>query len=147
MRKCLLRRHVGELVAGAATERAAACSEHQPSYLPRRTGAQALRQRRVLRVDRHDLARSRALGHQRPAGDQRLLVGQREHVSGVECSESWGETDRTGHPVDDDVGARPGRHLGGGVRPGEQLRQPELAAVVTAALRLGVERELDVLGG
>ena len=45
--------------------------------------AQALGQRRVLGVDRHDLPRPRHRGlHQRAAGDQRLLVGQREGAPG-----------------------------------------------------------------
>ena len=47
---------VGQLVAGAAAERAAAGGQHQPAHLAGGAAAQALGQRRVLGVDRHDLA-------------------------------------------------------------------------------------------
>ncbi len=46
---------------GPAAERAAARGQHQPAYLVGRAAAQALGERRVLGVDRHDLARPRAL--------------------------------------------------------------------------------------
>ena len=47
---------VGELGPGPAAERAAAGGEHQPAYLAVAAAAQALRERGVLGVDRHDLA-------------------------------------------------------------------------------------------
>ena len=64
--------------ARAAAERAAGCGDHQPGDLGRRAAAQALGQRAVLGVDRHDLPGRGRAGHQRAAGDQRLLVGQRQ---------------------------------------------------------------------
>ena len=49
-----------QLLAGAAAERATAGGEHEAAYLLGPAAAQALRQRAVLAVDRHDLARLRA---------------------------------------------------------------------------------------
>ena len=54
----LLGRDVGEPLAGPAAERAAARGEHQAAYLLGAAAAQALRERAVLAVDRHDLARA-----------------------------------------------------------------------------------------
>ena len=57
---------VGQLGAGAAAERAAAGGQHQPAYLLGGAAAQALGERGVLGVDRHDLAGPGPL--ERPAG-------------------------------------------------------------------------------
>ena len=56
----------------------AAGGEHQPGDLAARAAAQALGQRGVLGVDRHQLAGRGGGGDQVAAGDQRLLVGQRD---------------------------------------------------------------------
>src|SRR5436305_3595471 len=64
VRERLLGRHAGELVAAAAAERAAARGQDEPPHLVGASAAKALSERRVLRVDRHDLTRSR------PAGDE-----------------------------------------------------------------------------
>ena len=55
-------RDVGELGARAAAERAAGCGEHEPAHLVVGAGAQRLRDRGVLGVDGHDLARARRAG-------------------------------------------------------------------------------------
>ena len=83
---------------------------------------------------------------QRAADDQRLLVGEREGASRVEGRERRGQARRAVDPVEHDV-ARPRRHLGDRARPGEELGQAVVAGGVAALLRLGVERELEVLGG
>ena len=67
-----------------AAEGSAAGGEHEAAYLLRAAAAQALRQRAVLAVDRHDLAGLGQRGHHGPADDQRLLVGQRQRVAGVQ---------------------------------------------------------------
>ena len=67
-----------------AAERPAARGQHQPAYLVGPPAAQALGDRRVLGVHRHDLpGRGRGLD-QRAADDERLLVGQRERAAGGE---------------------------------------------------------------
>ena len=56
----LVDRDLGQLLAGAAAERSTAGREHEASYLVGPAAAQALGQRAVLAVDRHDLAGLRA---------------------------------------------------------------------------------------
>src|SRR5207237_6354516 len=77
------RSHAGQV--GPTAERATARREDQSANLLRPSAAQALRQRRVLGVDRHDLVRAlhRRL-HERPTRDEGLLVGQRERAPGGE---------------------------------------------------------------
>ena len=106
---------------GAAAERPAAGGEHQPPHLGGPPAAQALGQRAVLGVDRHDLVgRCTAACTQRAAGDERLLVGQGQRAAGLERGQRRRQADRAGHAVEDDV-ARPGGELGGGVGPGQDL--------------------------
>src|SRR5579859_2737032 len=83
----LLRGHIGQLGPAAAAERPAAGGQHQAPYFLGPAAAQALRDRRVLGVDRDDLPRLGPLGHQRPADDQRLLVRQRERAAGVQAGQ------------------------------------------------------------
>ena len=54
------------------------------------------------------------------------------------------QSDRPGHPVEHHV-TRPRRDLGGRIRSTDQPRHREVAPVVAAALRLGEQRELNVL--
>ena len=109
--------------------------------------AQALGQRRVLGVDRHDLVRPlQGRPDQRAAGDQRLLVGQRERAAGAQRGQRGREPERPDDAVEHDV-ARPLGQLGHRLRPGEDLRDLELTRGVAAPRRLGVEGQLQVLGG
>ena len=72
-------RDVPHLLAGAPAERTAARGQHQPVDLCGGAAAQALRERGVLGVDRHDLSRlARAPVTSAAADHQGLLVGQRE---------------------------------------------------------------------
>ena len=80
--------------------------------LPR---AQALRERGVLGVDGHDLARLGGLEHQRAAGDQRLLVGQRQPRAAVERGQRRLQPERTDQRIEHDVGLGVAHQLGGGV--------------------------------
>ncbi len=119
-------RDVTEIVATSAPEWTTAGGQHQPSYLLRRAASEALRQRAVLGVDRHDLTGLRAVEDQRAAHDQGLLVGQREGRAGVECGQRRTQTDRPRDPVEDDVAGHR-RGLGGGllseaVERGRELR-------------------------
>ena len=60
---------------------------HGPASALGVLGPQALVHRAVLAVDRDELARPRRLtgpAHHGPAGDQRLLVGQRQAAAGGE---------------------------------------------------------------
>ena len=56
----------------------------------------------------HDLARPRALLHQRAADDERLLVGEGQRGAGVEGGQGGAEADGAGDAVEHDV-ARPSR--------------------------------------
>ena len=69
--------------------------------------AEALPERRMLAVDRQDRA-VRALGrgrHQRPAGDQALLVGQGQVGAGLERRQGRGQPGRADDRVQHRVGA------------------------------------------
>ena len=67
-------------------------------------GAQRLRDRGMLRVDRHDLAGPRDRGHEIAADDQGFLVRQRERAARLERGERRSEPDRAGDAVEHDVG-------------------------------------------
>ena len=79
---------VGELGARAAAERPAAGGEHDPGDLAAGVAdaAQALVDGAVLAVDRHELgARRRPQRlHDRAAGDEALLVGQRQALAALQ---------------------------------------------------------------
>ena len=85
----------------------------------RGAAAQALGQRAVFGVDRHDLAGRGRLRHQRTTGDQRFLVGQRQHPAGPQRGKGRLEADRPGDPVEHDVGVDRLDEFGGGPRTGD----------------------------
>ena len=95
-------------------------------------------------VDRNELTRPRRGLHERTAGDERLLVGQREGAARLQGRQRWPQPDRTRDSVEYDV-ARPARQLRGGVGAGEDLGNLEPALGVAATLGLRVERQLEVL--
>jgi hypothetical protein len=68
----------GAARSASAAERARRCGQHEAAYLLGGAAAQALGQRGVLGVDRHDLAGLARARDERAADDQRLLVGQGE---------------------------------------------------------------------
>jgi hypothetical protein len=147
MRQCLGRGDVGQRLPGTAAERAAAGRQDQPADLLAAAPAQALRQRRVLGVDRnHGRAGAHPLGHERPAGDQGLLVGEGQRAPGVERRERRRQTDGSGHGVEHRVAGHR-RELGGRLRAREDLRHRVVAGAEAALLGGGVERELQVLRG
>ena len=133
------------VVPGSPAERPAACGDDQPPDLVRAAPAQALRERRVLRVDRDDLPGLGRGGHHVAADDERLLVRQRERRTGTERRQRRAQTDGSRDGVQHRVAWR-GRHSFGRVRADEHPREPPLPVRIAAALRLGVERELQVLG-
>ena len=139
-------RDLSHLSPGAPAERPATGRENEPAHLARCPATKALRQRRVFRVHRHDLARLGPIGDQGAAGNEGLLVRQRERAAGVQGGQRRRQADRTRHGVEHDV-ARPGGDLAGGVRSGHDFRQPHLTAVVPATLSVGVEGKLEVLRG
>ena len=143
----LLDGDVGELVGGAAAERAAAGGEDQPGDLVAGAAAQALGQRRVLGVDRHELARARRrpVTSAPPAISDSLLASAT--VRPASSAASVGpQADRAGDAVEDDVG-RAGGELLGGPGAGQDLRQGVLALRPAALRRRGVEGQLQVLRG
>ena len=112
---------VGQLGALSPAERAARGGEHQPVDLLGPAAAQALGQRGVLGVDRHDLPGRRGRRHQRAARDQGLLVGERERGPGGERGQRGAEADRPGDAVEHRVDGRGGGELGGRVGAREHL--------------------------
>jgi hypothetical protein len=103
----LLGRDGGQVGGGEAAKRAARGGDHQRLDGLRRGVAEALPERRMLAVDRHDRAvRSLRRGrHQRPAGDQALLVRQGQVGAGLERRQGRSEPGRTDDRVQHRVGA------------------------------------------
>ena len=93
----------------AAAERAAAGGEDQPAHLVGPAAAQALGERRVLGVDRDDLAGRCAAARTSgpPATSDSLLASARVRPASSAASVGR-EADRAGHAVEHDV-ARPAR--------------------------------------
>ena len=81
-----------------------------------RAAAQALGQRGVLGVDGHDLAGLRRPQHQRTAGDQRFLVGQRQPGARCQRGQRRSQAQRADQRIEDDVGLglldQPGDRVG-----------------------------------
>ena len=142
----LLGRHVDQLLAGAASEGPAAGGHDETADVIVAFSAQGLRQRRVLGVDRDELAGLGRTGDQLAADDQRLLVGQRQGGARLERSQRGQQSDGAGHAVEHHV-ARRARDLDSSVGASHEARDPVIALVVSALLGLGVEGELDVLRG
>ena len=124
----------GELLAGPAAERSAAGGQHQAAYLRGGAAPQALGDRGVLRVDRHDLAGLRARGDQRAAHDQGLLVGQRQGVAGVERGQGRAQPDGAGDAVEHHVAGHP-RGLGGRLLAEPGGRRAELGDLAARRAR------------
>ena len=113
--------------------------------LGRPAGPQALPDRRVLGVDRHDLAAAGGarLGDDRARRDQALLVREREALAGFERGERRGQPGEADDRVEHDVGVGVRGELGerAGVvearareiRPARRTRAP--AAASSSALR------------
>ena len=110
----LLRAHPTQLVARTTAERPARSSQHQvsdlraPRHHRRRQTAlvharsQGLRDRRVLRIHRHDLPReTHRVLHQRAAHDQRLLVRQRQAGAAAQRRERRRQPHATRNAVED----------------------------------------------
>jgi hypothetical protein len=136
--------HRGQVSTCPPTERAAAGRDDELAHLVGPTPAQALGQRRVLGIDRHDLPGFGERGDQVAADDQGLFVGQRQGHPGLQRDqrgpEPCGAVDRVEH----DVARQPGALLGC-VGSADDPRQLEVAVVIAALLRLRIQRELQVL--
>ncbi len=100
----------------STTERTAGRRDDQLAHLRPGAAAQALGQRAVFRVDRHDLARRGSLRHQRTTGNQGFLVGQRQQPAGAQGGKRRLEADRPGDPVEHDVRFDRLDEFGGGPR-------------------------------
>ena len=107
VRERLLDRHVLELGARAAAERAARGGQHELVDGARPLAGQQLVQRRVLGVDRDERGAGRLgqRGDELAADDQRLLVGQREVDALAERGDRRPEAGRADERVEDEVGA------------------------------------------
>lgn len=114
----------------------------QLAHIGARAGRQCLEERRVLGVDRDDLAGLGQRLHQRAADDERFLVGEREGAARFQGGEGGGEADGTGDAVENGV-AVGGGELGGGVRAGQDLGKG-LTGCVLGRERLP-QRRYDVL--
>ena len=138
---------VGELVAAAPAERAAAGRQHQPRDLAarrRRAGtgpAPSARSRPAPAAP----ASPRAVTRSPPAISDSLLASAT--VRPASSADSVGpQADRAGDPVEHDVGGAGGELLGG-ARSGEDLRQRVLALGPAALRCRRVEGQLEVLRG
>lgn len=145
-------RGVGESVLGSdmcqlgtrtATERPAGGRHHQLAYVGPRPRGQRLEEGGVLGVDRNDLA---GLGEgldQRPADDERLLVGEGERPAGLEGGEGGRESDGSGDAVEHGV-AGGGGELGGGTGSCQDLGQGRGSVLLRECL---AKRRHRVLAG
>ena len=95
-----------ELGSRLAAERPAAGGEQDSPHLVRGAGAQRLVDGGVLRVDGHDLAAAASplLGDDRTAGDETLLVGQREALAVGQRRERRRQAREADDRIEDDVG-------------------------------------------
>ena len=119
----------------APAEGPPAGGQHQAAYLLGAAAAQALRQRTVLAVDRHDLTGLRQRGDDRAADDQRLLVGQGQRVARLQRSHRGPQPDRPGDPVEHHVAGQP-RRLGRRRLTEPGVRRPELRDLLLEELLL-----------
>ena len=108
MRERLVRRDVAELVAGAAAERPAGAGQHEARDLVGRGAGEALEERRVLAVHRKDpAAAARRRGEREvAAGDEALLVREREVDAVLERPQRRVDAGEADDGVEDDVGLR-----------------------------------------
>ena len=98
--------HVGERLGRAAAERPARCGDHEAGDGARGGAGQALGESRVLAVDREHAtaARVERVHHERAAGDQALLVRERQVGAGGEGRERRAQPRGAHDRVQDDVG-------------------------------------------
>ena len=108
-----------ELLPREAAERAAARREHQAAHLASFAAPEALVERRVLGVDRHDLtaAASTSPVHDGSPGDQALLVGEGESLSRLERADRRRKPGEAHHSIEDDVGVGQRGELAQDIRP------------------------------
>ena len=123
MRERLLGRDVGELVARAAAERAAARGQDEALRLAE---LRALEERRVLAVDRDQLAPAPLLRRERElaGGDEALLVRERERDAALERPHRRREAGEADDGVQDDVGLGALEQLGRVAAGLRQRREP-----------------------
>ena len=140
MRERLLGRDVGELVARAAAERAAARGQDDALRLAE---LRALEERRVLAVDRDQLAPAPLLRRERElaGGDEALLVRERERDAVLERPHRRREPGEADDGVQDDVGLGALEQLG---RVAADLRQRREPVDRRRARRGGDELELGM---
>jgi len=102
----VLRRHVLELVAGAAAEGTARAGEDERVDLLRRSGFEALEGGGVLAVDRQEQASAPLPRRQGElaGGDQTLLVGERERDAALERPQRRRQPSEADDRVQHDVG-------------------------------------------
>ena len=100
----LVWRHPGQRVRGSAPERATGGGQDQTCHRFRLLAGEALKQGRMLAVDRDQLAA--VLGqrplHHRPTGHETLLVGQRHAVPALQTGHRRSQPGRSDDSVDDD---------------------------------------------
>lgn len=115
MRASLLGGDMLEVGRGPAPKRPSRGRQHQLGDLVGSAAAQALGQRGVFGVDRHDLTGPRRPQHQRTTGDQRFLVGQRQPGTCLERGQRRSQAQRADQRIEDDVGLGLLDQPGGGV--------------------------------
>ena len=121
----LLGRDVGELGRGAAAERTAARGHDQGLDRLGLLAREQLVQRGVLGVDRQQLraAARQGLAHERAAGDEALLVGERDVDARLQRRQRGVEPGRADDGVEDDVRPALGCQLRDARRPSSTRRR------------------------
>src|SRR5438552_325532 len=105
MAQCLVHRSTGYALRGPGAKRSARRGENEPRQLAGTTPRDALQHGAVLRIDRHDLAAplARRPGDQLARHHERLLVGERHALPGLECRQRRLEPRRPDYGVHHDL--------------------------------------------
>ena len=147
MRERLLHRRQGQLFPAPSQERPAGTRDDHAAEVIAALPTQALRQRGVLRVDGHKPLRLSLdqVHDQLAPDDERLLVGERQGLPGLEGGQGGAQPDRADHGVQDHVGVDLTSHELRGLRPGQHLdraQATELRGDLTCRFLLGHRHDL-----
>lgn len=134
----------GQFPCTRAAKRPTTCGEHQASHLTRPAATQALCNRGMLRINRHNLARRSRRLNQRTADDERFLIGQGQSPPTGEGGKRRFQAGRPTHRVDDNIG-RLASDVHGCLGSRDDARQGKLPRRKATSRGLRVQGQLEIL--